>query len=162
MTMSSDADAIRAIQSQLGEALTHKDLDGAISLMTADVTFVGARGPAVVGHEAVRRLYANLFDHYNITVSRADCTLEIVGDAAVVIGSETILLAPVHGGPATSLSGRVVGVYRRDNGSWRLARALGVWAGMVTARRNPAYTFRADLLTRAQAQPGRIIYPEVA
>src|ERR1700736_4833508 len=98
MTIRNDVDAVHAVQKELGHAFMQKDLDTAVSLMTADVTLLGPKGPPVVGQEAVGKLYANLFDKFNVTVLRADCTVEIVGEAAVVVGNETITLVPVRGG----------------------------------------------------------------
>ena len=103
MPMSHEAEA-RAVQRELGEGLIEKDLDRAIALMTADVTLLGSKGPAVVG------------------------------DAAVVVGHQMTTLAPIRGGRPTTLSVRVVGVYRREGGSWKLARALSVFAATAAWR----------------------------
>ena len=105
---------------------------------------------------------ADLFDTFNITVANAGCTVDVVGDAAVVVGHETTTLVPRRGGRPTTLSVRVVGVYRRERGSWKLARALSVFAATASPGGNPADRHGSELLRRAQADPGRIIYPEVA
>jgi uncharacterized protein (TIGR02246 family) len=153
---------VRAVQQELGEALTHKDLDRAISLMTIDVTLLGSKGPPLIGRDAARRLYADLFDRFNITVANAHCTVEVIGDAAVTVGQQTTSLVPLRGGRPMTLIGRVVGVYRRDGGSWKLARAVSVFTGSASTGGIPAHRHLSELLRRAQAEPGQIIYPEVA
>ena len=162
MPIQNESDKVRAVQAEIGKALIQKDLDRAISLMTTDVTLLGSKGPAVVGHDATRRLYVDLYSKFDITVSNAECTVDLVGDAAVVVGRQTTTLVPVQGGRPITIVARVVGVYRREAGAWKLARALSVLGRAASTRGIPSYQHRSDLLRRAQAEPGRIIYPEVA
>jgi len=81
MPIGNAGDEVLAVQGELGNAIMRKDLDRAVLFMTADVTLLGPMGPAAIGHEAVRRLYADLFNRFNITVSNADCTVDVLGEA---------------------------------------------------------------------------------
>jgi len=162
MPIRNAGDEVRAVQAQLGEALKRKDLDRALSLMTVDVTFLTAKGPPVIGHEAVRRLYADLFATFEITVADAECAVDVLGDVAVVVGQQTTTLGAMRSGRAVTLVNRTVAIYRRESGSWRLARALSVVAAKGSASGTPAVRHVSELLRRAQAEPGRMIYPEVA
>ena len=155
-------DQVRAVQAELGKALKRKDLDRALSHMTTDVTFLTDRGPAVIGHEAVRRLYADLFARFELTVADAQCTVGVLGDAAVVVGQQTTTLVSVRGGRAVTVLSRTVAIYRREGRSWRLARAFSVVAPKASSGGTPVVKHVSELLRRAQAEPGRIIYPEVA
>jgi ketosteroid isomerase-like protein len=130
--------------------------------MIADVTFLTARGPAVTGHEAVRRLYANLFTKFEITVADAQCSVDVLGDVAVVVGQQTTTLGVTPSGRALTVVNRTVAIYRRESGSWRLARALSAMATKASSGGTPAVRHVSELLRRAQAEPGRMIYPEVA
>jgi uncharacterized protein (TIGR02246 family) len=162
MPIRNASDEVRAVQAELGEALKRKDLDRAISLMTSDVTLLSSKGPPVTGHEAARRLYADLFAKFNISVADAHCTVDVVGGAAVVVGQQTTTLVPVRGRRPMNFAARVIAVYRREGGSWKLARAISVVAPAASASGVPATRHVSELLRRAQAAPGRMIYPEVA
>ena len=153
---------IRAVQQELGVALLHKEFDRAVSLMTVDVTLLGSKGLPVIGRDAARRLYADLFDKFTLTIANAHGTVDVIGDAAVTVGEQTTTLVPTRGGRATILTGRVLGVYRREGGSWKLARAVSVFTGRASTSGMPAHRLESDLLKRAQIEPGKIIYPEVA
>ena len=86
----------------------------------------------------------------------------MVGDAAVMAGHQTTTLAPMRGGRPRVLTGRVIWVYRREGGSWKLARAIAVFAATASTGGIPVHRHKSELLRRAQANPGRVIYPEVA
>lgn len=155
-------DEVRTVLAALGEALKRRDLDGAISLMTADVTFLAAKGSPVTGRDAVRTLYSNLFARFNITVIDAQCAVDVLGDAAVVNGQQNTTLASTRGARAISVASRTIAIFRRDDGSWRLARAISVMMSTASSGGTPRVRHVSELLKRAQAGPGRLIFPEVA
>ena len=161
MPIRNAVDEVRAVQAELGGALRRKEIDRALALMTADVTFLAVKGPAVIGQEAVRRLYVDLLANFDITVTDAHCTVDVVGDAAMVMGQQTTLVT-TRGKRKITVVSRTVAIYRREADSWRLARALSVVTPKASSGGTPAVRHVSDLMTRAQAEPGRIIYPEVA
>src|SRR5262249_55413436 len=118
-------------------------------------------GPAVTGREAVRKLYVDLFTKFDVTVTDAQCTVDVLGGAAVVTGQQTTLV-PVRGGRAITLASRTVAIYRREDGSWKLARARSIVAPTASSGATPVVKHVSELLRRARAEPGRIVYPDVA
>jgi ketosteroid isomerase-like protein len=62
------------------------------------------------------------------TATSADFTVDVVGGVAVVFGKDSAKMTPVDGGPTTAVSGPAVSVFRRVDGTWKLARSLNLMA----------------------------------
>jgi uncharacterized protein (TIGR02246 family) len=110
--------------------MARNDLDAVLSTMTDDVVLLGAAGPPVVGREAVRQMYSDLVGKFRMenTATSADFTVDVVGNVAVVSGKDSAKMTPVDGSPTVLLSGPAVSVFRRVNGTWKLARSLNLMA----------------------------------
>jgi uncharacterized protein (TIGR02246 family) len=110
--------------------MARNDLDAVLATMTDDVVLLSAAGPPVVGREAVRQMYSGLVGKFRVenTATSADFTVDVVGDVAVVVGRDSSKLTPVDGGPTMLLSGPAVSVFRRVDGTWKLAHSLNLMA----------------------------------
>ena len=109
-------------------AMARNDLDAVLVGMTDDVVLLTAAGPPVVGRDAVRQMYSSLAGKFHIenTAASADFTVDVVGDVAVVFGKDTAKMTPLNGDPAMLVAGPAVSVFRRVDGTWKLARSLNL------------------------------------
>jgi uncharacterized protein (TIGR02246 family) len=121
---------IEAFAAASKAAMARNDLDAVLATMTEDVVLLSAAGPPVVGREAVRQVYSAMIEKFTMqnTASSSDFTVDAIGNVAVVVGKDSATLTPVGGGPTMMVSGPAVSVFRREDGTWKLARSLNLMA----------------------------------
>ena len=160
METQSAIDRVRAVQAELGRALAVGDLEHAMSLMTDDVTFQASAGPPIVGRDAARQVFVTL-RNFDVTISQADCNIDVVGDTALVVGRQTATLTLGRFGRKVTFSGPVIGVYRIDAGSWKLARALNLMSVIRSGGGTPVFKLESELLRLARVERRRPVVPDV-
>ncbi|PYT03613.1 MAG: hypothetical protein DMF60_17810 [Acidobacteria bacterium] len=131
MSVNDDVRAeIEAFVAASQSVLARKDFDAAVSMMTDDVVLLTSTGAPVVGRESVRHLYAGMFGKFSVqhAASSADFSVEVLGDVALVSGNDSAIATPIDGGPPIALRGPAVSVFRRMDGTWKLARSLNLMA----------------------------------
>jgi ketosteroid isomerase-like protein len=122
----SDAEAVRALVVAYAERLDAGDLDGLAALF-ADAVVVrpAGRGGALVGRDAVRRLYAPVIRYEDGTprTQHVLSNLEVAVDPEAGTATShcvfTVLQARPSGGLGPVLSGRYQDRFARVDGRWR-------------------------------------------
>ena len=128
MSANYDAHAeIEAFFAAARSARTRNDIDAMLSMMTDDVVLLGAMGEAVIGREAVRKMYSALPRWVSVESlgSSGDRSVQIVGTFALVSGTQSALVMGAYGSDSPmKVMGPCVHVLRREGGQWKLARTL--------------------------------------
>ena len=84
-----DAEAeIRAWGKRFVEAVAAKNLPVVLDMMMEDVVLIASSGPPMIGLDAVKPLYADLFAMFDIknTAADEDMEVELSGNTAIVWG----------------------------------------------------------------------------
>jgi uncharacterized protein (TIGR02246 family) len=104
----------------IGEAITAKDMDAALSLYEPDATFALPKGfgeGSVTGLDGIRQAFTGFMAMSPDLTVNAETTL-LAGDTAMVIGNWTLKVTDADG-KATESKGRYADVLRRQSdGSW--------------------------------------------
>jgi 3-phenylpropionate/cinnamic acid dioxygenase small subunit len=123
--VASDAEAVRALVMAYAERLDAGDLDGVAALFADAVVRSAGRDGALVGRDAVRRLYAPVIRYEDGTPR----TRHVISNLEVVVDPEagtatshcvfTVLQARPSAGLGPVLSGRYQDRFVRVDGRWR-------------------------------------------
>jgi uncharacterized protein (TIGR02246 family) len=120
-----DVQAVRQLSQNWITAVTAKDIDRLVTLVTDDVIFLPPNGRPIQGKEAVRDLYLQLFAQFDVAQSATNEEIQVTGDWAFSWGSESLVLRPRDGGAAVTLEGKGLTILRRQSdGSWQFARGI--------------------------------------
>ena len=119
--------------SELGEAIEAFDrafsegrLDEFLAFFASDAQLLVHQQEAVIGREAIRSSFADVFDAFDTSSyePRYDI-IDVHGDHAYALASFDEVLRPRDGQPGIRIHGRVVHLWRRDSDeTWRIARLL--------------------------------------
>jgi uncharacterized protein (TIGR02246 family) len=121
-----DEAAIRALHAEWGAAARRRDVAAILELVTDDCVFLMPGAPPIIGKNAVRVVYAQMFERWKDADIRQDSVIdeiEVAGNWAFWRGSDTIAISP-PGGPPMRASGYGMGIVRREGGRWRFARGI--------------------------------------
>lgn len=122
MDHAADIDRLHAVW---GAAIRAGDVERALALLTDDYELWAAGAPAVVGRDAVRRLFGAALAAYDIEPAFESEERMVSGDLAVERGCDVQTIRPRDGGEARTMRQRVFLVLRRDrDGVWRYARGM--------------------------------------
>jgi len=105
-------------------ALNASDAEAVMALYGADPIFMPQNAPAMVGRDAVRRAYDQVFSTIKLTVQFKIHEVEVLGDTAwgrTTSAGTTKILAT---GKVVSESNNELYVFKREDGSWRAHRYL--------------------------------------
>ena len=127
---SEDERQIRALMNRLNGAVNKKTLPELLDMLADDVVLLSASGAPVVGRNGVKALCTDLYGKYNIRHEHELSGARVIGNVAMNIGGHITTLTPLDGGNTEGVRGRVVAVWRRENGTWKVARCL-CWASWV-------------------------------
>jgi uncharacterized protein (TIGR02246 family) len=123
--VASDAEAVRALVMAYAERLDAGDLDGVVALFADAVVRPALSGGALVGREAVRRLYEPVIRYADGTprTKHVLSNLEVVVDAEAGTATSrcvfTVLQARPDTGLGPVLAGRYQDRFARVDGRWR-------------------------------------------
>ncbi len=105
-------------------ALNANDIDAILDLYGADPIFMPQHAPALIGRDAVRTGYAQVFDTIKLQIRFDVHELEVAGDWAWVrtssAGRTRILAADV----TIEEGNNELFVFRREAGAWKIHRYL--------------------------------------
>jgi ketosteroid isomerase-like protein len=128
--VASDAEAVRALVMAYAERLDAGDLEGVAALLADAVVRPAASGRALVGRDAVRRLYAPVIRYEDGTPR----TKHVLSNLEVVVDPEagtarsrcvfTVLQARPSAGLGPVLSGRYRDRFERVDGRWRFVERV--------------------------------------
>ena len=121
---STDAAPLRSIMERYAAALRGNDVDTLVSLYTANGVFMRENMPAVVGRDALRAAYRQIFATLKLDLSFDVQEAEIVGDMgwlrAVSKGKIKVLATGVE----TTDSFNEMIVFRREADGWKIRSCL--------------------------------------
>ena len=123
---------ISAIAARFQDALAKKALSEVLDIVTDDVVLLTASGAPTVGRTAVEALCLSLFRRFDFAerpVSELHGA-QAIGNVAITGGGYLAKLSPIEGGGPAIMRGRIVVVFRNEDGAWRLSRGL-TWATWV-------------------------------
>lgn len=115
-------EAIRAFYADWFDAMQHGDVAASLELVTDDVLLKGPAAPAVEGKAALAEALTAFHAQFTETVRYDIAEIEVTGEWAYALIHEDIVLRANAGGAETAVGGMHLGVLRRRDGAWRLAR----------------------------------------
>ena len=124
-----DEQAIRDVIARWMDATERGDTIAVLELMTDDVVFLAA-GREPFGKEVFRMASAAMKD-LKIAGEQHIDELHVIGDHAYVRSRLTVTVT-MPDGKVVVRSGHTLGIFRKENGGWKLARdanLLGVQSG---------------------------------
>lgn len=112
---------IAVLSQQLVAAANVGDVTTVASLYTEDAKLLLPNAETVVGRDAIERFYTMLRDQFGLRDMAAEITeLGSEGDLAYEVGRYSLTLQP-EGGEAIRDIGKYVFVWKRQEGTWRIA-----------------------------------------
>ena len=121
---STDAAPLRSIMEKYAAALRANDVDALVALYTANGVFMREDMPAVVGRDALRAAYRQIFATLKLDLTFDVVEAEIAGDMgwlrAVSKGKIKVLATGVE----TSNSFNEMIVFRREADGWKIRSCL--------------------------------------
>ena len=119
-----DQDAIAAVSEQWVQAFRARDVDGLLSLYTADARVMSQDQPGLTGKTEIRQLFTQLLGGETLPAINFEIEeIGLMGDFAWA----SVLAAIVGAGPdaAVPYLSRTFIIYRRDtDGAWRIFRDI--------------------------------------
>jgi len=106
------------------QALNANDIDTILDLYGRDPVFMPQHAPAMIGREAVRAAYKNVFDTIKLNIAFSIHEVEVLGDVAWArtssAGRTRILAADVE----VKEGNNELFVFRKEGGEWKIHRYL--------------------------------------
>ena len=113
-------EVIQNINDEFDTASNAGDIDKVVSLFTDDAVRIPAAGPALVGKEAIRDWFQQVFDRYTLKQKNVLVDFKVSGELLFYRGTYTTTNTPKEGGEPLQLNGDfVVIMQKQSDGSWR-------------------------------------------
>ena len=106
------------------KALNTNDIESILELYGRDPVFMPQHAPALVGREAVRAGYRQVFDTIKLYVAFTIHEIEELGDTAWARTSSAGRTRILSAGIEVEEGNNEVFVFKRENGDWRIHRYL--------------------------------------
>jgi uncharacterized protein (TIGR02246 family) len=116
-----DEEAIRNLITTWQEATKAGNLSQLLELMTDDVVFL-TPGQPPMNKESFAKGFESVLEKMTITSSSNIQEIIVTGDFAYCWSHLTVTMTPKSGGESIRRSGYTLTVFRKEHGSWRLAR----------------------------------------
>jgi len=100
------------------------DIDAAASCYTDDVVWIPPQGELVIGKSNVRDRYARMYGQYDVELSATYEETEVADTLAYVRGITQGRLIPRNGDDPVHVHDRFLGICRKHDGRWRVARLM--------------------------------------
>ncbi len=116
-----------SIESQLKayeKALNTNDIDTILGLYGQAPVFMPQHAPALVGRDAVRAGYRQVFDTIQLNVEFTIHEVEILGDTAWARTSSAGRTRILAAGVEVAEGNNELFVFKRENGDWKIHRYL--------------------------------------
>ena len=126
-TNQADVQALEAVWAGIADAANAMDLDGLMSHMHPDVTYLVPSAPPIEGWDAVRGNYARIYDRFRSTGQQLYLRevlhqFVVTGDWAWKFGESHAVITPIGEVPTIANSARPgskhVGIYKKEQGQW--------------------------------------------
>ena len=106
------------------KALNTNDIESILELYGRDPVFMPQHAPALVGREAVRAGYRQVFDTIKLNVEFTIHEVEVLGDTAWARTSSAGRTRILSAGIEVKEGNNELFVFKRENGDWRIHRYL--------------------------------------
>ncbi len=114
------ADEPVKIMERYASALAANDIEGLVSLYTLNGVFIRDEMDPVVGREALRAAYRQVFATLKVNLSFTIHEVEVVGDIAWLRGTSAGKVKVLATGKEFSDAYNEVIVFRREAGAWKI------------------------------------------
>lgn len=116
--------SIKTLIQQYETALNGNDIDTILSLYGADPVFMPQHAPALVGRDAVRAGYAQVFETIKLDVAFTLHEIEELGDTAWARTSSAGRTRVLAAGVELQEGNNELFVFRKEGGAWKIHRYL--------------------------------------
>jgi uncharacterized protein (TIGR02246 family) len=116
--------SVKSLLKAYEAALNASDTEAVMTLYGANPIFMPQNAPAMVGRDAVRKAYEQVFSTIKLTVKFKIREVEALGDTAwgrTTSAGTTKILAT---GKVVSESNNELYIFKREDGSWQMHRYL--------------------------------------
>lgn len=105
-------------------ALNANDLEGILALYGSEPVFMPQHAPALVGRDAVRAGYRQVFDALELNIAFEVHEIEELGDRAWARTSSAGRTRILAAGVEVTEGNNELFIFRRERGEWRIHRYL--------------------------------------
>jgi uncharacterized protein (TIGR02246 family) len=116
--------SIEALVKDYEKALNANDLESILSLYGQAPVFMPQHAPALVGREAVRAGYRQVFETIKLNIEFTIHDLEVLGDAAWARTSSAGHTRALSAGIEVAEGNNELFIFMRENGDWKIHRYL--------------------------------------
>lgn len=117
---SDDPARIVAIMDSYAAALRSNNVEALVALYSADGVFMRDNMPAVVGREALRAAYREVFATLKVDLSFTLQETEVSGDMAWLRATSAGRIKVLASGVEATDAFNLVVIFRRDSGAWKI------------------------------------------
>lgn len=115
---------IKQVLQRYEQALNASDPVAVLALYGSDPVFMPQNAPAMVGRDAVRKAYEQVFATIRLAVRFEVYEVEVLGDQAWARTSSAGRTTVLANGEALDEGNNELFVFRREGGEWRIHRYL--------------------------------------
>jgi uncharacterized protein (TIGR02246 family) len=121
-----DVAAIHALLDHVEQTFRSGDLDAAMTVFADDAVIIGQGSPDIVGPEAIRAMYAGMFEQVDFDVDLTTAEVQVVGDLAYERGTYTMKLTDKASGQVVAdVENRHIHILKRQpDGGWKTWRMM--------------------------------------
>jgi uncharacterized protein (TIGR02246 family) len=116
--------SIEALLNAYEQALNTNDIEAILNLYGQAPVFMPQSAPALVGREAVRAGYRQVFDTIKLNVTFEIHELEVLGDTAWARTSSAGRTRILSAGIEVAEGNNELFIFKRENGDWKIHRYL--------------------------------------
>jgi uncharacterized protein (TIGR02246 family) len=106
------------------QALNANDIDTILGLYGRDPVFMPQHAPAMIGRNAVRAAYKNVFDTIKLDIAFSIHEVEEIGDVAWARTSSAGRTRILAAGIEVNEGNNELFVFRKEGGEWKIHRYL--------------------------------------
>jgi len=115
---------IKQVLQRYEQALNGSDPQAVMALYGSDPVFMPQNAPAMVGRDAVRRAYEQVFATIRLAIRFEVAEVEVLGDQAWARTSSAGRTTVLATGQLLDEGNNELFVFRREGGEWRIHRYL--------------------------------------
>jgi uncharacterized protein (TIGR02246 family) len=115
---------IKQLIQKYEQALNASDADAVLALYGSEPVFMPQHAPAMVGREAVRKAYDQVFASIRLAIRFEVFEVQVLGDQAWARTSSAGRTTVLANGQVLDEGNNELFVFRREGGEWRIHRYL--------------------------------------
>ena len=130
-----DVEAIKSLTDEIMKAFNEGDLEAFMATVAEDAVYMPPGEPALIGKEAIRNWYTELFDKMSFDATISSDEIEICGDWAIQRATWKGSWIQKDSGETTQFESPGIYIYRKQlDGSWKNSHAIWNFTSMETRR----------------------------